>query len=241
MRLISFGCSHTQGQGIIKETNDIPCDSSWSGQLANLLEVEHVNTARSAASNFEIHNTIRNFNFKEKDMAVILFSYFTRDIIYEETSDSIRIIPVLEIPDFVLKHNNDPRNVNFHKKVVKTRKDYYTVHNDFDLLKSNFIAVHNIYNELKNKNVICLCRFSVLPIDDTFKIHAKKNTNESYEKLLEENWNEQFLLDLKKPTLKDLSNQVEQSERFGFDGMHSSYKVHSILANEYYKEITNMA
>ena len=241
MRLISFGCSHTQGLGIIKETYDLPCDSSWSGQLSKMLNLYHINNGKSAASNVEIHNRIRNFKFNKDDIVVVMFTYFTRGIVFRQYEDNVRVIPYFDVPINILKEKNYD-DIEYHKKIGSIRKNYYELHNEFDMIKSNFIAIHNIYNELQNKNLRYFCRF-VESLDE-YKLHSSHNkksvSDDSYHALLNESWNFQFVNDIKKTSLRALGYDVDENLRYGFDNMHWSYQVHTKMAQEYYNEITNM-
>lgn len=92
-RLITFGCSHTYGVGL-EDCQDriingvkVPCESpsllSWPNIVANALGLELHNQAWPAASNVEILYNLLNFDFKDSDIVVIMWSHYVRDMVFD--------------------------------------------------------------------------------------------------------------------------------------------------------------
>ena len=90
-RLITFGCSYTYGQGlpdcqstkILKFTFDSAKSSKlgWAQQVADELGLELVNKGIPGASNLEILHSILEFDFRDTDTVVIMWSHILRDIV----------------------------------------------------------------------------------------------------------------------------------------------------------------
>ena len=91
-RLITFGCSYTYGKGL-EDCQDWPLlnnsmDSSkpsqlgWAKQLADKLNVELVNKSHPGAGNLEILYEVLQFNFKDDDIVVIMWSHYLRDMLF---------------------------------------------------------------------------------------------------------------------------------------------------------------
>jgi hypothetical protein len=97
MRIIAFGCSYTYGHGLSDCLEDdkttqgpTPSKFAFPSLLAKKLNCESINIGKSGNSNKEIWNDILNFKFQENDIAVIVWTYFSRFCIIK--SDSIRRI-----------------------------------------------------------------------------------------------------------------------------------------------------
>ena len=93
MRLIAFGCSNTYGQAlpdnIVGENNAAPPASkfAWPSVLAEKLNIEYVNKGMPAASNKLISHVIRNTNFQDDDIVIVLWSYVDRWCIIDKDGD----------------------------------------------------------------------------------------------------------------------------------------------------------
>ena len=86
MRLITFGCSLTVGYGLDDVgVNPKACSKfSWPSNLAKLFDCELDNNGLSGASNKEIHWNVLNYNFKQSDVVVILWSHKDRWCVINE-------------------------------------------------------------------------------------------------------------------------------------------------------------
>lgn len=85
-RLITFGCSYTYGIGLqdCSEGSPTPSLLGWPALTSSLLDYELVNVSASGASNFEILHNILNFDFKNDDIVVIMWTHYTRDSFFRK-------------------------------------------------------------------------------------------------------------------------------------------------------------
>lgn len=88
-RLIAFGCSFTYGHGlpdctIGEKTGPAPSQLGWPAILGNMLNSEVINLGVPGASNLEILYHLLNFEFKENDTAVIMWSFPFRDLYFRK-------------------------------------------------------------------------------------------------------------------------------------------------------------
>jgi hypothetical protein len=115
-RLVSFGCSYTRGAGLIN-----PEIESWPVVLATLLNRSIDNRAVSGSSNLQILWQIINYNFESDDIVFVMWSHFTRDIIFD--SD--------------IYHRQIPWDDK------KLTKNWLLTHNDYDINTRNWIHIHH--------------------------------------------------------------------------------------------------
>jgi len=88
-RIITFGCSHTNGAGMIDTyiDNDYtgnPSKYSYANVLAEQANMELVNKGIDGASNKQISNEILNFEFKDNDIAYVMWTHVERSCIIKE-------------------------------------------------------------------------------------------------------------------------------------------------------------
>ena len=72
-RLITFGCSHTEGSSLPQSNEQV-----WGKIVSKHLGLEFVNEGIYRSSNKLIAHQIRNFNFLPTDTVVVLWSYTLR-------------------------------------------------------------------------------------------------------------------------------------------------------------------
>ena len=84
MRIVAFGCSYTYGHGLpdCLDNNGKPGPTysklAFPALLSQKLKCEYINLGKSGNSNKEIWNDILNFNFKEGDIALVTWTYYSR-------------------------------------------------------------------------------------------------------------------------------------------------------------------
>jgi hypothetical protein len=78
MRLVTFGCSLTQGFALDGPKSRKPSKKSWPSVLGSFFDCPVVNNGYPGASNKEIHWNILNFDFKPNDVVLVLWSYKDR-------------------------------------------------------------------------------------------------------------------------------------------------------------------
>ena len=89
-RLITFGCSYAYGTGLEDCKNWFfnqfhhlkPSKLGWAQTLANKLDIELVNKSFPGSSNIEVLYSILKFDFKKDDVAVIMWSHYVRDMLF---------------------------------------------------------------------------------------------------------------------------------------------------------------
>ncbi len=89
MRLITFGCSITFGNGLkdcfdvkLKCMGDEPSHYAWPQLVANKLGLECVNLSMSGSSNKLILKRIQDFDFCKNDLVIIMWTYTNRYTIF---------------------------------------------------------------------------------------------------------------------------------------------------------------
>lgn len=80
-RLVVFGCSNTEGQGLIN-----PKEEVWGALLAPKIDRELVNNGKPGASNKYIAHAINKFHFKPDDLVIIAWSYLNRSCVLRKPS-----------------------------------------------------------------------------------------------------------------------------------------------------------
>lgn len=87
-RLVVLGCSFTFGHGLPDCTRGEglrvkPSQLGWPAILGKMLDMEVVNLGFPGASNLEILYYLLNFDFKENDIVVIMWSLPFRDLYFK--------------------------------------------------------------------------------------------------------------------------------------------------------------
>jgi hypothetical protein len=210
MRLVTFGCSYTYGEGItekdLRPHMTIPSKYSWASILANMLNCEVINLAVPASSNKHILYQLTNFNFELDDVVCVQFAYFTRDTLYSEN-------------EFI--HLN-PGGKEHSDKI----KLYYQLYDDYNLFLNNVLVINSCYDLLQNKNVKYVCRFA--------------GYNNNITNINSIKYNHQFILDKQKHSFRDIGDTVNINDRYGADQKHYSKEVHRLIAAEYFNEVRKL-
>ena len=87
-RLVLFGCSLTYGNGLPDSatpdgsTGPSPSKMVWGELLGERLACPVVNRALPGSSNQLILDRILNFEFENEDRVIVLWSFFTRGLLY---------------------------------------------------------------------------------------------------------------------------------------------------------------
>lgn len=81
-RLVTFGCSNTQGEGLKNPKKEV-----WGAVLARHLGREFINKGKQGASNKSIAYSIEQFNFLPNDLAIISWSLLDRYSIIHDPKD----------------------------------------------------------------------------------------------------------------------------------------------------------
>ena len=126
LRLITFGCSYTYGEGLSDVKKSIlggnPINQSklgWASLLSQKLNLELVNISYPGTSNTEILYNILTFDFKSTDIVVIMWTHPIRDIMFDSWTKFISFRTRL---GFWKKETNKAwaEQVNIKDYVIKT-------------------------------------------------------------------------------------------------------------------------
>lgn len=124
MRLVTFGCSNTFGSGLEDQTQ------AWPYVLANELSKEVDNQAVPGASNLQILETILNYNFKQDDLVIVMWTIVNRDFIFP----------------------NEQIGIWQDKPIIK---DWLNTHSEYDLVTRSWYYIHHCNLFLKDINIPC--------------------------------------------------------------------------------------
>lgn len=235
MRLVTFGCSHTYGEGILPEDLLVtgkrkpPSKASWAAKLANKLNCELKNLGQPAASVNYVVERLLSYRPMPNDIIAISFPNLNRftlfDVLTKEHVDkNCYIVP------------RGDKNIHMQKKL-------YDLFDDYNLLRMNTKFVDYAYRILESYNLPYVCRFAVYPYID--KIVDLYSSHEEAIALMKARsglvLSQRFLEDLQKPTLIHHRYDTDEKNRYGADGRHFSELIHEKYALDFYNEFTNMA
>jgi len=94
-RLLAFGCSNTQGEGLPEFSVNprTPSRFAWPQLLADCLDRTCVNQGYSGASNKLITNLILDETYQTDDIVIVLWSSFARTHLFLDNGDKMRLVP----------------------------------------------------------------------------------------------------------------------------------------------------
>ena len=223
MRIICFGCSLTYGEGITEDDCGLfknPSKYSWPSILdRDILNntAEVINESWPGASNKLILYKLMNFDFEDSDVVCIQYTYSGRD--------SLFFNEIKQATDCNYFHVINPATA-----ITPTSLSikYYEIYDNYNLLVNDLIYINSAYEFLQNKKLKHICRFA-----------SRNKILMGFEDCKFKN-NHQFNIDEQLETIYDISNKVSIENRFGHDGQHFSIDVNRLIAEEYYRSITNM-
>ena len=140
-RLITFGCSYTFGHGL--EDCYIPPDKegpnpsklAWPSLLGNMLNLEVINCSNPGASNTHILWKLLNFEFKNEDICVVMWTHFGRYPFSNLQYDSSIVIwKKYETSVFQSPHVLDKENLCV--------RNYMLIHHGYLYLQSKNLKHH---------------------------------------------------------------------------------------------------
>ena len=153
MRLITFGCSYTQGIGLdgldysahlyyyspLESVLKIQSASkdAWPHLLADKLGLECINLGRGGSSCKYVFQMIREFDFQKTDIVVVQWPDPSRNIIWNYDEERLIANNSQELTAQYVDYNN----VEFYKK-------YYT---EFNAVYDNVVLIENTHVYLKDK------------------------------------------------------------------------------------------
>lgn len=154
MRLITFGCSYTQGIGLdglthkeheyYKSPQDAilyikpASEHAWPHLLADKLNLECINLGRGGSSPKFVYQMIKEFQFQTNDIVIIQWPSVSRRVVWAEESDD----------------STTPYNPKIHIEFSpydSIAEDYYReYHTDFDSLWHTGLLIESAHNHLKD-------------------------------------------------------------------------------------------
>ena len=156
MRLVTFGCSYTFGQGLedcfVLPNNSGPAPSkfAWPQLLANAQNLRCINMSNPGSSNKEILNTLLKFRFESTDIVIIMWSFTERWCILNRQGNVATRLRLSEIDSGVMLQ---------YDKI-------FTVHDlqlDF-IYRANFAKMHLDNKNLKNYHLSVAPDFCLPPV-----------------------------------------------------------------------------
>lgn len=153
-KLVAFGCSYTYGHGLVDcldppyNPGPNPSKFAWPTLVAEKRGQECVNKSRPGASNYEILDTILHYPFTENDTVVVMWTFFSRDMLIDDSGKSV----------YVYAGNGD------------TISDkWLDLHTNADLATKSWVYMHHAHQHLKTKNV----KFHFLSTDLKYNLFLK--------------------------------------------------------------------
>ena len=137
-RLITFGCSHTYGQGLEdRETQ------AWPYLVADKLNLECINQGRMGASITLMYYLLMSFDYQEGDKVICLWSYPNRRHFLKSESESIDILPF---------QATQPERTT-EEKHLRAVAYYDLIFAEYGNRFENRMMINHSYNYLKSKGV----------------------------------------------------------------------------------------
>ena len=148
-RLIAFGCSNTFGEGLpdcwdTKKNRpfDIPSRYAWPSLVADKLGIECINLSIPGSSNKHICNKILETDFRNDDIVIILWTYYSRYCIFNDDGSTSRILA------------NDMSNKNLSKSRRKYATYYFaTYYSDTDAYNDAHVRINLAKYFLDSKGI----------------------------------------------------------------------------------------
>lgn len=154
--IVAFGDSYTYGHGLedccIQQGNESLAGSvhsqySWPTLLANDLSYNLKNYSHPGISNLAILHKILNTKFDENSVCVIMWSYYTRDMIFNKN-----YIPKKFLFNRKTDTSSDIKHVGNWMKDQLT-KIWMVTHNDTDLIMRSWYHIHHANLYLKSLSI----------------------------------------------------------------------------------------
>lgn len=235
MRLVTFGCSHTYGEGILPEDilrpninmERLPSTASWAAKLAKKLNCDLQNYGQPAASINYVVEKLLNYKPRSDDIIAIAFPNLNRLTLFNILDDKHKDKNCYIVPNGITH--------------ISVQKKLYSLFDDYNLLRLNTQLTDYAYRILESYNLPYVCRFAVYSYRDTIEQAITYHEAESLFNARKDLYlHKQFLEDIKKPTLIDHMLDTEENKRYGADGRHFSELIHENFAEDLYNEVRKL-
>lgn len=137
-RVITFGCSYTQGVALPDCPNSTcpPSSFSWPSVVAENLGRECINNGVGGSGNLEILWNILKFDYQDDDIVIPMWSHFEREHVFT--------------PDGHMR-------LHFHESADEQSKEFaehwLTVHSEHDHMTRNWMYLHYADCFFRSKNL----------------------------------------------------------------------------------------
>ena len=149
-RLVTFGCSLTQGQALEKDVEYSKL--AWPYVLGQKLNLETVNNGKNGSSIKRIWWDIMNFDFHSSDTVVILWTHIDRWCIIKGEDP---LTQDWDIPREGFKRQPSLKDDvdNIHHSMMNKRSEmwYKYFHDEHDIIQQGFLHINHADMYLKNK------------------------------------------------------------------------------------------
>ena len=154
-RLITFGCSLTQGQALEKDIEY--SELAWPFLLGQKLNLSVVNCGKNGSSVKRIWWDIMNFDFHSSDIVVVLWTHINRWCIIKGDDTLVDGVPEhdwdLPREGFYNPYTDEPKVTDVHHSMFNdlSKMWYKYFHNEYDMLQQTFLHINHADMYLKNK------------------------------------------------------------------------------------------
>ena len=147
-RIIAYGCSNTYGEGlpdcwVKNNAGPNPSKFAWPHLLADKMNLECINLSKPACSIKYMANKVLETKFREDDIVVFMWTYFSRYCFFQDNGLEKRLL----INDIENK-GLDSRNRRY------SRKYYQTFHTNENAIIDGYMRINFIKNYLDSKDII---------------------------------------------------------------------------------------
>ena len=155
-RLVAFGCSLTQGQGLENMDYNYYSKLSWPYRLADKMNLECINAAVNGSSAKRMWYHILNFDFQPTDTVVILWTHMDRWCVITEEMLLTNTQPMTDwdiYPDDKERYRVRTGQLN----ITPSRDDelmemwYGNFHNELDMTLQYYLHVNHAHEWLKDR------------------------------------------------------------------------------------------
>ena len=235
MRLVTFGCSITHGQGLKDTwplTDHFPGDDhwlyhkfpkpsvyAWPQVLADKIDCVVDNLGDPGASPKQIAHTVLQYNFEPNDIVIVMWSYPTRTCIISDfdknAQRNIGDNKLLQMGTWYLRIDKKITNKHYLERVAKSKIYYENIYDDTDAnisFAKDILFTYQYLNSLNVKN------YHIVPKDE----YRFKYKWYNIDKLLSFN-------------VQDIRMQYPKA----LDNQHPDEQAQQAIAEAIYNEIVN--
>lgn len=155
MKLVTFGCSFTEG--IVRDAKEAALNNgievvrkTWGQRIADNLGIDFENKGRFASGNMQIGNKVYNYDFEPDDIAIIAWSGPVRNYIWHDDEKVYGTLWVDKRDCDCGTHINE--NLYLTEVMLRFVNDYLTAKNIRFLMTSAFVDYKQCFQLEKIKD-----------------------------------------------------------------------------------------